>query len=80
MAKTRPSRKPVRKAPKAKPRKARPAKARRAKPAGGAAKARKPALAVKGPVKAPKPRRTPPVVEIPEIPPPLPAPIASFTF
>jgi hypothetical protein len=81
MAKTRPSRKSVRKtAPKAKPRKARPAKARPAKPSGGAAKARKAAIAVKAPVKAPKPRRIAPVVEIPEIPPPLPAPIASFTF
>jgi hypothetical protein len=30
--------------------------------------------------KEPKLRKAPPVVEIPEIPPPLPAPIASFTF
>jgi len=28
----------------------------------------------------PKPRKPAPVVEIPEVPPPLPAPIASFTF
>ena len=70
MAKTRPSRKATgkaRKAGKAKS-KARSAKARRAKPVY-VAKTRR---------KAPPPKVT--VVEIPEIPPPLPAPIASFTF
>ena len=48
---------------------------RAAPDAVAAAKARKPPAP-----KAPKPRKEPPVVEIPEIPPPLPQPIASFTF
>jgi hypothetical protein len=78
MAKAQASRKSGRKSGKpgkAKPAKARVAKARRAKPVRSAAKApRKSAPAA-------RPRSLPPVVvEIPEIPPPLPAPIASFTF
>jgi len=64
----------ARKSGKAKQSKAGSGKARRPKAAGGAsAKARKPAS-------PPKLRRPVPVVEVPEIPPPLPAPIASFTF
>jgi hypothetical protein len=64
----------ARKAGKVKQSKAGSGKARRPKVASGAtAKARKP-------VSAPKLRKPAPVEEIPEIPPPLPAPIASFTF
>ena len=81
MAKARASRKSaskVRKAGKAKPSGGQRASARRPKPAGGAMKARKPAAhAAAKPMKV---RKEAPVVEIPETPPPLPQPIASFTF
>jgi hypothetical protein len=76
MAKSRLSRKSAgkaRKAGKQKSSKARSVKARRSKPRRAAAKARKPAGALKV-------RKQPPVEQLPEIPPPLPAPIASFTF
>jgi len=76
MAKSRPARKSGGKA--RKPAKAKQTKVRSAKPQ------RKPAgqVAAKGKVggSGPKARKQAPVVEIPEIPPPLPAPIASFTF
>jgi hypothetical protein len=63
-----------RKPAKVKQSKVRSGKARRPKVAdAAAAKARKP-------VSAPRLRKPAPVEEIPEIPPPLPAPIASFTF
>jgi len=77
MAKARASRKSAVKAHKAGKAKG-SASARRPKPAGSAAKARKPvADAVAKPAKV---RKAAPVVEIPETPPPLPQPIASFTF
>jgi hypothetical protein len=80
MAKARSSRKAgskARKVGKAKAGKARSAKARRVKPARGPAKAVHKPAAVGSTVRE---RKAPPPVEIPEIPPPLPAPIASFTF
>jgi len=64
----------ARKSGKVKPSKARSGKARRPKAAGSAA------VRARRPVSAPKPKKQAPVVEVPEIPPPLPAPIASFTF
>ena len=80
MAKAQASRKSGHKAGKpgkAKAAKARVAKARRPKPVHSAAKV----APRKSAPPAVKPRKAPPVVvEIPEIPPPLPAPIASFTF
>ena len=82
MAKAHSSRKAGRKADKAtkvKRGKAPVAKARRAKPTRPV-KARKVAAASAPKIILSKPRRPEPVVEIPEVPPPLPAPIASFTF
>jgi len=81
MAKARASRKSAgkaHKAGKAKRSGAQRASARRSKQAGSAAKARKPAAhAIAKPTKV---RKAAPIVEIPETPPPLPLPIASFTF
>jgi hypothetical protein len=81
MAKARASRKSAgkaRKAGKAKRSGAQRASARRPKPARSAAKARRPAAHATA--KPAKVRKEAPVVEIPETPPPLPQPIASFTF
>jgi hypothetical protein len=76
MAKARASRKSGGKVSKAG--KAKRSGARRPKPARSAAKAaRKPLARASKPLKA---SRVVPVVEIPETPPPLPQPIASFTF
>jgi len=82
MAKARASRKTGGKAKthrvgKAKAPKARSAKARRAKSTGPAPKDHRKPVASGKPIRE---RKVPPPVEIPEIPPPLPAPIASFTF
>ena len=75
MAKARSSQKAAGKAAKAKPNKSGSAKARRGNPARPS-----PAKARKAMPKIVRERKPDPVVEIPEIPPPLPAPIASFTF
>jgi hypothetical protein len=78
MAKARSSQKSARvtgKVVKGKPNKAGSAKARRVKPARPS-----PAKSRKAMPKLARERKPEPVVEIPEIPPPLPAPIASFTF
>jgi hypothetical protein len=68
----------ARKTAKVKPSNARGAKARRAKPARAPAKAQRKAAAPSAPPMRVK--KAAPEVLIPEIPPPLPAPIASFTF